>query len=165
MTAHHSMMVARSGQAVYVRINGPGNMKICPTLQDFARRMFVEGYRKFIVDLEDCTTMDSTFMGTLVEISSLAPPRTESLMIINPREHCEGLLEGLGLDNVLRIKREKAELPEVELEPLPEYAVTPTERMKLIRKAHENLVGVDQRNEETFGPFLRQLVKEMGKML
>lgn len=158
------MMVARSGDAVYVRISGPGNMKICPTLQDFAKRMIVEGYQKFIIDLIQCSTMDSTFMGTLVEMASLAPPMAESLMIINAQPHCEGLLEGLGLDNVLRIKQGDTDLPKVELQPLPEFAATQTERMRLIRKAHENLVKVDERNEEEFGPFLRQLIKEMGKM-
>jgi len=165
VNARSSMMVARSGEAVYIRINGPGNMKICPTLQDFAKRMIVEGYKKFIVDLEECSTMDSTFMGTMVEIASMAPPLTESLMIINPQEHCEGLLEGLGLDNVLRVKQEQIDLPVVELEPLPEYAVGQNERMRLIRRAHENLIKADKRNDEKFGPFLRQLIKEMGKML
>ena len=164
MNPHYTMMVARSVDAVLVRINGPGNMKICPTLQDFAKRMIVEGFRKFIVDLTECSTMDSTFMGTLVEMASLAPPMAESLMIINAQPHCEGLLEGLGLDNVLRIKSGRTELPGVELQPLPEYAATQTERTRLIRKAHENLVDIDERNEEQFGPFLRQLVKEMGKM-
>lgn len=164
MTAHYSMKVARSGDAVYVRVSGPGNVKICPTLQDFAKRMLVEGYRKFIVDLGECSTMDSTFMGTLVEIASLAPPMAESLMVINAQPHCEGLLEGLGLDNVLRIKRGSTDVPGVRLEPLPEYAATQTERMRLIRTAHENLVKIDERNEEEFGPFLRQLTKEMGKM-
>jgi anti-anti-sigma regulatory factor len=137
-------------------------MKICPTLQDFAKRMIVEGYKKFVVDLQGCTTMDSTFMGTLVEIASLAPPMSESLMVINAQDHCEGLLEGLGLDNVLRIKRGETDVPSVEMEPLPEFAATQTERMLLIRKAHENLVRIDRRNEERFGPFLRQLTKEMG---
>jgi hypothetical protein len=107
--------------------------------------------------------MDSTFMGSLVEMASLAPPMSESLMIINAHEHCEGLLEGLGLDNVLYIKRGSTDLPEVELEPVPEYATTHTERMRLIRAAHENLVKIDRRNEEKFGPFLRQLTKEMDK--
>ena len=164
MTAHHSIMVARNAEAVYVRINGPGNMKICPTLQDFARRMITDGYKKFIVDLQDCSTMDSTFMGTMVEMASLAPPMTESLMIINVQEHCGGLFEGLGLDNVLRIKRDKTELPQVELEALPEYAISQVERMRLIKQAHENLVKADRRNEKRFGPFLQQLTKEMGEM-
>ena len=164
MTAHSSMEVARSGEAVYVRINGPGNMKLCPTLQDFARRMVKEGYTKFIVNLKDCSTMDSTFMGTLVELASLAKPGAESLLIINAKDHCEGLLEGLGLDNVLQIKRGYTELPDIELEPLPEYAVKQAERIRLIKQAHENLVEIDERNREKFGPFLRQLTKEMENM-
>jgi len=165
VNAHKTMLVARSGDAVYVRISGPGNMKVCPTLQDFAKRMLIEGFEKFIIDLQDCSTMDSTFMGTLVEIASLAPPMAESLMIINAQDHCEGLLEGLGLDNVLRIKSGETELPGFEMEPLPEFATTQTERMRLIRRAHENLVRIDRRNEEKFGSFLRQLIKEMGRML
>lgn len=159
--AHFSLSVARSGDAVYVCICGPGNMKICPTLYDFAKRMVIEGYKKFIIDLEECSTMDSTFMGTLVEVSSFSTPSYESLMVINAQDHCEGLLEGLGLDNVLHIRRGKTELPHVELEPLPEFAVTQSERMKLLRNAHEKLVKIDRRNEEKFGPFLRQLAKEM----
>ena len=164
IAAHFPLNVARSGDAVYVRVRGPGNMKLCPTLYDFAKRMVMEGYQKFIIDLQECTTMDSTFMGTLVEVFSFSTPSCESLMIINAQDHCEGLLEGLGLDNVLRIKRGTTELPKAQLEPLPEFAASQPERMKLIRRAHENLVRIDKRNEEKFGPFLRQLAKEMDRL-
>ncbi len=164
MNTHSSMQVARSGDAVYVRINGPGNMKLCPTLQDFAERMVKEGYTKFIIDLAVCSTMDSTFMGTLVEMASLAMSGAESLMVINTQPHCEGLLEGLGLDNVLQIKRGLTKLPDVELGPLPEFAVTQGERFRLIKQAHESLAKIDQLNEEKFGPFLRQLTKEMESL-
>jgi two-component sensor histidine kinase len=89
----------------------------------------------------------------------------ESRIIIKPQDHCEGLLEGLGLDNVLRIKRGNTEMPGVEMEPLPEFAAIQTERMLLIRRAHENLVRIDKRNEQKFGSFLRQLAKEMSQLL
>ena len=37
----------------------------------------------------------------------------------------------------------------------------PTRRLQTIREAHENLLRLDSRNEEQFGPFLRALSKEL----
>jgi anti-sigma B factor antagonist len=39
--------------------------------------MLDHGYREFVVDLADCTMMDSTFMGTMANVA-LRSPRDET---------------------------------------------------------------------------------------
>jgi len=48
-----------------VKVEGKGNFLNSGSLKEFAREMVNRGYREFIVDLENCAMMDSTFMGTM----------------------------------------------------------------------------------------------------
>ncbi|MFH1422609.1 MAG: STAS domain-containing protein [Planctomycetota bacterium] len=158
-----SIELARSQNSVYIRIIGAGNMTMCPTLYDIAEQMLKEGFRKFIIDLKECTGMDSTFMGTLVEIAAMSPPISESLMVINPSPYNLNLLESLGLGSVIIIKQGKKKIPEVEVEVIHEVCAPPQRRIALTKRAHENLVRIDKRNEVKFGPFLKQLARELGE--
>lgn len=154
--------LARSQGTVYIRIVGLGNMRMCPTLYDVSRRMVNEGYKKFIIDLKDCTGMDSTFMGTLVEIAALSPPPREALMVINPSKRNQNLLESLGLTDVIMVKPGRTRIPPVELEVIRDTVAPHAKRIALTRRAHENLVRIDKRNKARFGPFLEQLSRELG---
>ena len=154
--------LARSQEIVYMRVIGPGNMRMCPTLYDLANRMAREGYKKFIVDLKDCTGMDSTFMGTLVEIAALSPPPRDTLMVINPSKRNQNLLEGLGLTEVIKVKPGRTRIPPIEVEVIRDTGAPRDKRIALTKRAHEHLVRLDKRNQARFGPFLKQLSKELG---
>ena len=144
-----------------MRVIGPGNMRMCPTLYDLANRMVNEGYKRFIIDLKDCTGMDSTFMGTLVEIAALSPPPRDTLMVINPSKHNQNLLESLGLANIVMIRPGRTRIPPVEVEVIADVVAPAAKRIALTRRAHENLIRIDKRNEAKFGPFLEQLSREL----
>lgn len=154
--------LARSQGTVYIRIVGSGNMRMCPTFYDVSRRMVNEGYKKFIIDLKDCTGMDSTFMGTLVEIATLSPPPQEALMVINPGKRNHSLLESVGLTEVINVKPGRTRIPPVEVEVIRDTATPHDRRIALARRAHENLIRVDKRNEAKFGQFLKTLIRELG---
>ena len=66
--------------------------------------MVNRGYREFIVDLQNCVMMDSTFMGTLAGVAlRLKELGNGHLHVV----HCGGrsreLLSGLGLDQIFDI--------------------------------------------------------------
>ena len=59
---------------------------------------------------------------------------------------------------------DRANLPEgLELRTLEVAEVSPQERMKLIVKAHQELIAVDARNEAKFGAFLKDLLDDLGQ--
>lgn len=169
--------VARAGDAVYVRVSGLGNMGNAPVLKAFVDKMLEEGYRRFVVDLGPCRGIDSTFMGTLLDVATSAregaKPYKKSLadsdegepgvLLVNVDDHCRKQLVSVGLDAFLPIAGEKAVLPPgLELRALESADVAPQERLKLVLKAHQELVAIDQRNEAKFGAFLKDLLNDLG---
>ena len=52
-----------------MKVGGKGSFLNSDNLKEFAREMLDQGYGEFVVDLADCATMDSTFMGTMARLA------------------------------------------------------------------------------------------------
>jgi anti-anti-sigma factor len=153
--------VARSRDAVYVGVVGHGNMNNSHTFRAFADRMAGAGYRSFIIDLCECRGMDSTFLGILLSITqNPSTGESVSVIVVNPGPHNLKILESVGLTQVIKVKPDYTTVPHLEFEVLEECH-DPDLRLRTIREAHENLLRLDRRNEEQFGPFLRALTEEL----
>ncbi len=153
--------VACAKDAIFVGVVGQGNMNNSSTFRAFAERMAGGGYRSFVIDLSECRGMDSTFLGILFSITQAAG-ETESVavVVVNPGDHNYKILDAVGLTHVLKVKQGPTAVPELEYEVLEECPDATT-RLQTIREAHENLLRLDRRNEEQFGPFLRALAEEL----
>src|SRR6202165_1800561 len=108
-----SIQVGVNGDAVWVKVEGKGNFLNSGNLKEFTREMVNRGYREFVVDLEKCAMMDSTFMGTMAGVAlRLKELGRGHLHIV----HCAGrsreLLSGLGLDQLFSIQQNGAIAPE-----------------------------------------------------
>ena len=63
LTVNSSVQVGICGPTVWVKVGEKGSFLNSDNLKEFAGGMLDRGYREFVVDLADCTTMDSAFMG------------------------------------------------------------------------------------------------------
>ncbi len=81
--------------------------------------------------------------------------------ILNCSEANRELFEIVGADRYVRF-RSITEMEPIETEPLRGEAQPLEKRLELVRRAHENLIGIDRRNEERFGEFLRRLAAELA---
>ena len=52
-----------------MKVGGKGSFLNSDNLKEFACGMLDHGYREFVVDLADCATMGSTFMGTMAKVA------------------------------------------------------------------------------------------------
>jgi anti-sigma B factor antagonist len=161
--AKDEFFVARSKSGIYIRVHGLGNMYNAPTFNAFAEKMMADGYSRFVIDLGPCRGVDSTFMGTLLGMSSRAKEADGDggLVLINVGDRCRNQLSSIGLDAFLTFRETPAKLPDVELRRLGGKEVSQKERLQLILRAHRDLVAVDKRNESKFGPFLRSILKDI----
>lgn len=161
-------LVARSRSALYVRIQGLGSMHTAPTLEAFAESEIESGARQLVMDLRECSGVDSTFMGLLLTLAnklrSLQNGTPGGCVLINVDAHAQKQLSSVGVDAFVSIKDGETELPE-ELR-LTELAVVEAgerERMKLMVRAHKELVAADARNKAKFGAFLEGILAELGE--
>lgn len=154
--------VARSGGVVYARVIGLGMATVGIDFWDFSEEMMKQGFLRFIVDLSQCRSMDSTFMGVLVGMAeSPRIKREEAVTVINPNDHHMKLMDGLGLPKMISIKQGRTDLPELEMRRLDAFPRTSEDRILKIRDVHAKLVALDRRNEEKFKMFLKLLDQEL----
>ena len=77
--------------------------------------MVNRGYREFVIDLQDCAMMDSTFMGTMAGVAlRLKELGQGHLHVVHCGERSRELLSGLGLDQIFSIPANGATAPECE---------------------------------------------------
>lgn len=158
-------LVARCSQGLYVRVHGFGNMHNAPTFKEFAERMVEEGYTNLILDLKQCRGLDSTFMGMLLGVNSAVNAKKSAqdggLVLIQITDHCRKQLSSIGLDTFLTFHEGSVAVPQGDLRAVEGREVSADERLALIVRAHKDLIAVDARNEEKFGPFLRAILKDI----
>ena len=104
-----------NGPAVWVRVEGKGNFLNSGNLKEFAREMVNRGYREFVIDLENCAMMDSTFMGTMAGVAlRLKELGHGHLHVVHCGSRSRELLQGLGLDQIFSLHSNGATAPECE---------------------------------------------------
>ena len=142
---------------VWIRVAGRGSFQNSPALKDFSRRLMDEGRRKFVVDLKDCTALDSTFMGTLASLAiRLRDLGGGELWVVNRNERNTELLAGLGIDTLFSdqpLHRAHAG----ECREAVHHAADKAATREAIHEAHAACVAVDPRNEDKFKDVIEHL--------
>lgn len=170
-----ALSVAIVPPRAYVRVQGRGSFHISPALKKFADSAMRRGCRVFVIDMETCAAMDSTFMGVIAGIAMRLrriPDRGETFLV-NLDTKNAGLLETLGLANVLHLlrapltdeQRQKLGLPRDEetMERLEPEKDSRTETARTMLAAHENLVAVSQDNLPRFQDVLTYLRNDIRR--
>ncbi len=157
------------GRVAVVRVIGRGTFMNSVPLAQFAEflQKHCDQKRKFIVDLSECPTMDSTFMGTLAKVTlSQMKENCGKTIICNANEHNRRLLKTLGLTHVMDLRQkapEELHHEDLELRPAQAQPVNRIDRIVHMIEAHEKLVDLDTENEVRFSnvlKYLRQSLEE-----
>lgn len=151
----HSVLAGRKHKAVLVAVRGLGSMNNSQAIFEYVRSAAEDGAKELELDLKECRSMDSTFMGTLILLNDTLSEKGGSMRLVSVSMANRDKLDELGISNFLDIREEACSL-EVDMAPLCQ-AGKASARMELIEDAHEELVRKDKRNEGTFGPFLAAL--------
>src|ERR1700693_1685597 len=100
-------------RGVHVKVEGKGSFQSSPALKEFSKQMLERGFRNFIVDLQGCPVMNSTFMGTLAGIAlRLREFGNGSLLVRNANERNTDLLRNLGLNNLFEVESKAPDMTE-----------------------------------------------------
>jgi anti-anti-sigma factor len=151
---------------VHVKVEGRGSFQNSPALKKFTLEMLERGHRNFIVDLDNCPMIDSTFMGTLAGLALRLREHSEgSLLVRNVNDRNSDLLRNLGLHNLFTIEPKVAgtggETP-VRTAPLnPGEPLDQSEHATYIIEAHEALVDAAPENLARFKDVLEYLKQDL----
>lgn len=153
----------------WIRCEGKGSFLESPALKECAGRRRDEGEKHFVVDLEACTGMDSTFMGFLAGLASRVGRDDGWVHIATPGDRNRQSLEDLGLDCLLEISpagapwEERIDEIREKLEPYAQKRLPSIhERARHVLDAHRELASTSEENTERFAGVLQVLEKQVS---
>ena len=149
-----------------MRCEGKGSFLNSPKLKAWADDQLKSGTVHIVIDLERCTGMDSTFMGTMAGLAMrLIKTSGGILEVTSADEKNSQALDDLGLSSLMHINPESASWigqEEGMRKSLTEYGqVNSTDRTKHVFDAHKTLCDADESNNEKFSTVLDCLEAEL----
>jgi anti-anti-sigma factor len=166
-TPKPSFLVDAYSDPVLVRIEGRASFQNSASLRDFVSEMLRQGKKRFVLDFQQCTSMDSTFLGVLagaaLELRKQQPPG--SLVLSRMGQRNLELVRNLGLHRLLTLDVADTKLTlSAEAKPLGSHTnLSEIEHARLVLEAHENLVTADETNQTKFQDvltFLRSRIEQ-----
>lgn len=162
------ILVGTVGQDVFVRVEGKGTHLISQSLRDFLLQMIERGFRSFLVDLNHCTYMDSTFLGMLVGVSlRLKTVTPVKMSIVHINERNLDLFRTLGIETFFQIGNHSAPAGssrDSEMKALPESQAATQGWAETMLEAHETLARVNDQNVCRFKDVIAFLKEDMARM-
>lgn len=160
-----SIQVGVNGPAVWVKVEGKGSFLNSGSLKEFAQEMVNRGYREFIIDLENCAMMDSTFMGTMAGVAlRLKELGHGHLHIVHCGTRSHELLSGLGLDQIFSIHTNGTDSPQCTFTDAAAAAAAAEKKKEQTRtmlEAHEALCQAVPENIFRFKDVLDYLKQDL----
>lgn len=162
----NQILVGNFNKISWIRCEGKGSFSNSPRMKQWAESHIKSGGNCVVIDLEKCTGMDSTFMGTMAGIAmKIAKLPDGVLQVIGANHRNKSSLEDLGLCMLLDIDPEDAEWqPNIDnyraaLE--IKSSSSHDDNIKHVLDAHKLLCEADENNDEKFSTVLDVLEAEL----
>lgn len=166
------MFVSILDRVVWVKVAGRANFTASVDFKALIHGLNREGFTRFVFDLSDCLTMDSTFLGVLAGFGAalsrptLAPDGA-CVQLLNPSPRIADLIENLGIAQYFSTVRQGTPAAG-EFQPVPAGGTAPSkeEISRTCLEAHQTLMELNPDNVAKFkdvAKFLAEDLKQMQK--
>lgn len=155
---------------VVVRIDGRACFQNSMCLRDFISEMLARGKTRFVLDFQNCTSMDSTFLGVLAgaALELRKANKDATLVVTRVGQRNLELMRNLGLHRLLAVDAGNTATTPPPTPPATDSGLeckqqSEIENARHVLEAHENLVKVDESNRTKFQDvlaFLRNRVEQ-----
>jgi anti-sigma B factor antagonist len=174
-----SLLVALVDHVAIVKVNGRANFTTSIGFKRLVSELRQRGCDDFVLDLSECITMDSTFLGVLagtaLSLSKRAgPPSTGAhrdlpapshLRLLNPNQRVLDLLDNLGVSDLFWTVRSEIQPGDAQYQSAPDD-INPTreELSKTCLEAHQLLMDLNPRNIPKFKEVAQFLAEDLKKL-
>ncbi len=146
------LLISNEGQLHKVKVTGRANFDYAVPLRELGKSL-EKNFQDVHVDLSDCITMDSTFMGVLSMLGLKARSAGGKVVLSGAREQVRNLLHGLGIERLFTFV-DSAPLTSgnqwADLVPFGSKKRDALKTAETVLEAHEVLVEADASNQEQF---------------
>jgi len=152
----------------WIRICGKGDVFLAPSLKKLTDKLLKNSSSpKLVVDMEDCSGMDSTFMGTLASLAIRFKGLANAcFQLCGVTKSNQDSLEELGLDSLIDINPKDADwsgkCDEIrsDLSPWSAEKKPPVDR-GLVLETHKALGSISEKNMLEFSPVIQTLEEKL----
>ena len=162
------MWVFAGERFVCIKISGRANFSSSIDFRTLVQELRQKGCGYFVLDLSECTLMDSTFLGVLAgfglknKANDNQPAVTVELL--NPNERITELLESLGVLHLFKLTRKAGQASgATETRALTPCCPTKEEVTRACLEAHETLMQVSPENAAKFKEVAAFLAEDLKK--
>jgi anti-sigma B factor antagonist len=158
------ILVARKDDLAFVEVIGRGSFQNAGCLKSFYQELLRNGTKRFVVDLSECTYLDSTFLGTLTGLGlALKEKAAGRLQILNAGTRNLELLQNLGLDRLFDVEIAAGNFTKpCESKELINGTPDKTREARDMIEAHQCLMDLDPRNVPKFKDVVAYLKEDLG---
>ncbi|MDF7808997.1 STAS domain-containing protein [Pontiellaceae bacterium B12219] len=171
-TNNDNLTAAYIDHIAVMRVEGRGSFKISPPMKQFIHQVIEKkSADRIVIDMSDCTGMDSTFMGVIAGLACLIKSKPDlTFKLINLSEKNRKLLVTLGVDRVVDYSLAGEKDTDVEncqicdgkiLEP---DFTDKLDAAKTTLEAHETLVDINPENFSKFKSVLEFLEEDVRNL-
>jgi len=159
-------LVNAEADPILVRVCGRASFQNSQYVRDYIQQSAREGRRRFILDFDQCTGMDSTFLGVLagaaIDLRKSVPAGTLVLCRLGPRNL--ELVRNLGLHRLASVVTgdDLADLNREGGTALEGPELTENEAARMVLQAHDTLVQIDEANRAKFQDVISLLRGRVG---
>jgi len=158
-------------QTAVIRVEGRGSFKVSPPMKQFIHQVLDQhSANRIVIDMEDCTGMDSTFMGVVAGLACLIKSKPEfKFKLINLSDKNKKLLVTLGVDRVVDYTLASDSIDEQcticgASEKLEADFTNKLDAAKTTLEAHETLVDINPENYSKFKSVLEFLEDDVRSL-
>src|SRR5881296_3408721 len=131
-----------------IKIVGRANFTSSIDFKTLVNELRQKGYGYFVLDLSECTLMDSTFLGVLagfgMKMSAGQQDQQDgAIQLLNPNARIVELLENLGVLHLFKLTQGPRTLPQgTEAQARPPANPSQEELIRTCLAAHETLMAI-----------------------
>jgi anti-sigma B factor antagonist len=169
-----SLMVAVADHAAIVKVNGRANFATSVTFKRLVGELTQRGFEQVILDLTECVTMDSTFLGVLAGTAlKFAETHRNThdghrgchLRLLNPNQRVADLLENLGVAELFTTIHSNTPVADGQtMTPAEETNPSRVELSQACLEAHQTLMDINPDNVPRFKEVTQFLAEDIKKL-
>ena len=148
-----SLSVCVREHVACVRIAGRANFTISPDFKKLLQQLQGDGVHEIILDLTECSIMDSTFLGVVASAGMKCDAARMAgghgiIKLYRPNERVQELLDNLDVLNLFTLLQEAPKMGC--FEQVDEGETTKVELNRTCLEAHQTLMNTSPENERRF---------------
>jgi anti-sigma B factor antagonist len=167
------MSVAVVEQTAFVKVPGRANFSTSVEFKTLIAELRSTGVNHFVLDLSECVTMDSTFLGVLAGLALRNSDGKEidgegqrlKLDLLNPNARIADLLDNLGVVHLFNVIQQPDNPCTAIFEPVTSEMPAPSkeELSRNCLEAHEVLMRINPDNIPKFKEVAKFLAEDLRK--